>query len=102
MMDYYEVKSQPISKVMVWEAYQRVRTNKGGSGIDGMSWEDLDKDVSKQLYKLWNRLTSGSYFPESVKSVEIPKKNGGKRILGIPTILDRIAQEVVRKQLENS
>ena len=101
-MDYYEVKSQPISKVMVWEAYQRVRTNKGASGIDGMSWEDLDKDVSKQLYKLWNRLTSGSYFPESVKSVEIPKKNGGKRMLGIPTILDRIAQEVVRKQLEKA
>jgi len=96
MTDYYETKSQPISRVMVWKAYQKVKENKGGSGIDKMTWEDLDRNLNKNLYKLWNRLTSGSYFPASVKEVEIKKKDGGIRKLGIPTILDRIAQQVVR------
>lgn len=85
---------------MVAKAYHRVKQNKGSGGIDGMSWEDLQKDLDHQLYKLWNRLSSGSYFPPLVKEVEIPKKDGGVRKLGIPTILDRIAQEVVRTHLE--
>ena len=100
MIDYYETKSQPITRLQVWEAYWKVRKNKGGMGIDGMSWKELDKIRDKQLYKLWNRLSSGSYFPPPVKEVEINKKEGGKRKLGIPTILDRIAQEVVRAHLD--
>jgi RNA-directed DNA polymerase len=100
MIDYYETKSQPINRIMVWKAYHKVRANRGSGGIDNMTWEELDKNLKKHLYKLWNRLTSGSYFPEAVKEVEIKKKDGGIRKLGIPTILDRIAQQVVRAYLE--
>jgi len=100
MIDYYETKSQPITRVMVAQAYRKVKANKGSAGIDEMSWTDLDKDLKRQLYKLWNRLSSGSYFPKPVKEVEIKKKDGGERKLGIPTILDRIAQEVVKRHLE--
>lgn len=100
MIDYHETKSQPITRVMVWQAYRKVRSNKGSSGIDGLSWEELDKHLSFSLYKLWNRLSSGSYFPMPVKEVAIKKKSGGVRKLGIPTILDRIAQEVVKTHLE--
>jgi group II intron reverse transcriptase/maturase len=100
MIDYYETKSQPITKVMVWQAYKKVRKNKGGAGVDAMTWALLDSDLSGHLYKLWNRLSSGSYFPQPVKSVLIPKKGGGSRPLGIPTILDRIAQQVVKHHLE--
>ena len=101
MIDYEETKSQPVSRKMVWHAYWQVKANKGSAGIDKMDWEYLDKDRNAEIYKLWNRLTSGSYFPEGVKRVAIPKKGGGERYLGIPTILDRIAQEVVRTYLEN-
>ena len=100
MIDYFETKSQPITRAMVARAYRKVKSNKGSGGIDNMSWEDLDKDLSQHLYKLWNRLSSGSYFPPPVKEVEITKKDGGVRKLGIPTILDRIAQEVVKSHLE--
>ena len=100
MIDYYEIKSQPITRLMVWEAYKAVRSNKDSSGIDKMTWQWLEKNSSTALYKLWNRLTSGSYFPQAVKEVSIPKKDGGKRKLGIPTVLDRIAQQVVRAHLE--
>ena len=100
MIDYYETKSQPITRLQVWEAYRKVRRNKGSMGLDGMGWDDLDKNRKSQLYKLWNRLSSGSYFPPPVKEVAIKKKGGGKRKLGIPTILDRIAQEVVRVHLD--
>jgi len=100
MIDYYETKSQPITGVMVLQAYRKVKANRGSAGIDDMSWTDLEKDLKGQLYKLWNRLTSGSYFPKPVKEVEIKKKGGGERKLGIPTILDRIAQEVVKTHLE--
>ena len=100
MIDYYETKSQPITKVMVWQAYKEVKANKGSGGIDKMSWEYLAANASTELYKLWNRLTSGSYFPQPVKQVGIPKKDGGTRYLGIPTLLDRIAQQVVRTHLE--
>ena len=100
MIDYYEIKSQPITRVMVWRAYHKVRANKGSAGVDQMGWEELEQDLSRQLYKLWNRLSSGSYFPQPVREVVIGKKGGGERKLGIPTILDRIAQEVVRAHLE--
>jgi len=100
MINYQETKSQPISRMMVWQAYWKVKANKGSAGMDDMNWELLDKNRSAELYKLWNRLTSGSYFPQAVKRVAIPKKGGGERYLGIPTILDRIAQEVVRTHLE--
>lgn len=100
MTDYLETKSQPITRIMVWQAYKKVRTSKGSGGIDNMSWEWLDKNRNKQLYKLWNRLTSGSYFPMPVKEVVIKKKQGGERKLGVPTLLDRIAQQVVKSHLE--
>src|SRR5690349_15789195 len=101
MIDYYETKSQPITRVMVFQAYKKVRANKGSGGVDEMRWENLDKDLNAHLYKLWNRLSSGSYFPMPVREVEISKGGGaGVRKLGIPTILDRIAQEVVKTHLE--
>jgi len=102
MIDYYETKSQPITKLMVWQAYKEVKANKGSAGIDYMSLNDLEKNKSKELYKLWNRLTSGSYIPEPVKQVAIPKKGGGERKLGIPTVLDRVAQQVVKHHLEKT
>lgn len=85
---------------MVWQAYKEVSKNKGSGGIDKMSLADLATNKSKELYKLWNRLTSGSYFPLPVKQVSIPKKGGGERYLGIPTVLDRVAQQVVKQHLE--
>jgi RNA-directed DNA polymerase len=100
MIDYYEIKSQPITRLMVWAAYKEVRSSKVSTGIDGMTWQWLSKHSNSELYKLWNRLTSGSYFPQTVKEVSIPKKDGGIRKLGIPTVLDRIAQQVVRSHLE--
>ena len=100
MIDYFETKSQPISRAMVVAAYRKVRANKGSGGVDGMTWSELESDLSGHLYTLWNRLSSGSYFPQPVLQVEIPKKGGGKRPLGIPTLLDRIAQQVVRSHLE--
>jgi RNA-directed DNA polymerase len=100
MIDYYEIKSQPITRKMVWEAYQQIRSTKQSSGVDGMTWQWLSKHSEPQIHKLWNRLSSGSYFPPSVKEVSIPKKQGGERKLGIPTITDRIAQQVVKRHLE--
>jgi len=100
MINYYETKSQPITRVMVWQAYKEVKSNAGSGGIDNMDWKYLEHNQSTELYKLWNRLSSGSYFPKPVKQVAIPKKGGGERFLGIPTLLDRIAQQVVRKHLE--
>lgn len=89
-----------ISKQMVWEAYKRVRERKGSAGVDEQSIADFEKDVKNNLYKLWNRLSSGSYFPPAVKRVEIPKADGGVRPLGIPTVSDRIAQMVVKIAFE--
>lgn len=102
MIDYFETKSQPITRLMVWQAYKEVRANKGSYGVDGMDWEYLETNVKTELYKLWNRLASGSYFPKPVKQVAIPKKDGGQRLLGIPTILDRVAQQVVKHHLEKA
>jgi RNA-directed DNA polymerase len=89
-----------IPKRLVWEAYQRVKANKGAAGIDGQSIEEFDRDRSRNLYRIWNRLSSGSYFPPAVKAVPIAKKSGGERILGVPTVSDRIAQKVVTLVLE--
>lgn len=88
-----------ISKRLVWEAYERVKANKGAAGVDGRSIEDFEKDLRGNLYKIWNRMSSGTYFPPPVKAVEIPKP-GGTRILGVPTVADRIAQTVVALTLE--
>ena len=95
-------KAKPfcISKKEVWEAYQRVRAKQGCSGVDGQTIEEFEKDLSNNLYKLWNRMSSGSYFPDPVREVEIPKANNQKRSLGIPTVTDRIAQTVVLRRLE--
>lgn len=89
-----------ISKRLVWEAYRRVKANRGAAGIDGQSIKDFDCDQSRNLYRIWNRMSSGSYFPPAVKAVPIPKKTGGERILGVPTVSDRIAQTVVTSVLE--
>lgn len=97
-----ESKSHPITKRMVWEAFKKVRSNKGSAGMDRVSIQEFETDLKKNLYKLWNRLTSGSYFPPPVKEVVIPKSNGGERKLGIPTVADRVAQMVVKDYLEPS
>jgi len=96
-----EGKPFDISKQEVWEAYERVKANKGAPGVDGCSIEDFEKDLKNNLYKIWNRMSSGSYFPPPVRAVEIPKSHGGgTRILGVPTVADRIAQTVVARRLE--
>ena len=89
-----------ISKWVVWEAYEKVRANKGAAGVDGESIAEFEKNLKGNLYKLWNRMSSGTYFPPPVRAVEIPKKAGGTRTLGVPTVADRIAQTVVRMYLE--
>jgi RNA-directed DNA polymerase len=89
-----------ISKRMVWEAYKRVKANQGAAGVDEESLADFEGDLANNLYKLWNRLASGSYFPPPVRTVAIPKRDGGQRLLGIPTVSDRIAQTVVAMALE--
>ncbi|MFT7636395.1 MAG: RNA-directed DNA polymerase [Candidatus Omnitrophota bacterium] len=102
MKDELDGPRKPFSipKQYVWIAYKRVKANQGACGVDKMSIEDLDRDRERNLYKLWNRMSSGTYFPPPVKLVEIPKKSGGMRPLGIPTVLDRIAQMVVKMILE--
>jgi len=93
-------KSFCISKKVVWEAYKRVKANGGAAGVDDESLEEFDKKLKDNLYKIWNRMSSGTYFPPPVRSVGIPKKHGGERRLGIPTVSDRIAQTVVKMYLE--
>lgn len=95
-----QVKPFPITKRQVWEAYKRVKANQGGAGVDGQSIAEFDEAMENNLYKLWNRLASGSYMPPPVKRVEIPKADGGLRPLGVPTVADRIAQTVVKQVLE--
>lgn len=101
-IEIIESKSQPITEAMVIEAYRSVRRGGDSAGIDGVSFTEFEKSRSGNLYKIWNRMASGSYFPPSVKEVEIPKTDGSKRILGIPTIGDRIAQAVVKEHLERA
>jgi RNA-directed DNA polymerase len=89
-----------IPKQLVMDSYKLVKANKGSAGIDDQSIEDFERNLKDNLYKIWNRMSSGSYFPPPVKAVSIPKKTGGERILGVPTVADRIAQMVVRKTFE--
>ena len=95
-----KAKSFSIPKRLVWEAYKRVKANRGAAGVDDQSIEEFEADLQNNLYKLWNRMSSGSYFPPPVKRVQIDKRDGGKRPLGMPTISDRIAQGVVKGYLE--
>jgi RNA-directed DNA polymerase len=89
-----------ISKKVVWEAWKQVKANHGAAGVDKESIADFEKDFKGNLYKIWNRMSSGSYFPPPVRTVGIPKKSGGERLLGIPTVADRVAQMVAKKYLE--
>jgi len=89
-----------ISKQLVMEAFKAVKANAGAAGVDRQSIEDFERNLKDNLYKVWNRMSSGSYFPPPVKAVEIPKKNGGIRILGVPTVADRVAQMVVKLTFE--
>jgi len=91
-----------ISKRLVYEAFQSVKANAGAGGVDEESIADFEKDLKGNLYKIWNRMSSGSYFPPPVKAVAIPKKSGGERILGVPTVADRVAQMVVKMTFEPS
>jgi len=95
-------KAKPfcISKWEVWEAYKRIKANQGAAGVDGQSIAEFEEDLKDNLFKIWNRMSSGSYFPPPVRRVDIPKDNGGTRPLGIPTVADRIAQTVGKRYLE--
>jgi RNA-directed DNA polymerase len=95
-----EAKPYAIPKQLVWDAYQRVKANRGAAGVDGESLAAFEQDLKNNLYKVWNRMSSGSYFPPPVRLVEIPKDSGGMRPLGIPTVADRVAQTVVKMVLE--
>lgn len=102
-MGRLKVSGKPfdISKREVWEAYEKVKANKGAPGVDGCSIDEFEKDLKSNLYRIWNRMSSGSYFPPPVLAVEIPKPHGGgTRILGVPTVADRIAQTVAARRLE--
>ena len=95
-----EAKSFCISKALVLEAFKQVKVNKGAAGIDDQSIKDFEENLKDNLYKIWNRMSSGCYFPPPVKYVEIPKGNGGIRVLGVPTVADRVAQMVVKLYIE--
>ena len=102
-MDELKSPGKPfeISRRAVWEAWEKVRANKGAPGVDGEPVADFEKDLKGNLYKIWNRMSSGTYFPPPVRAVEIAKAHGpGTRILGVPTVADRIAQTVVAGVLE--
>ncbi|MFF3404427.1 reverse transcriptase domain-containing protein [Streptomyces sp. NPDC002659] len=101
-MDKLKSRDKPfdISKWEVLEAYREVKKNQGAPGVDGQSIEDFEKDLRGNLYKIWNRMSSGTYFPPAVRAVQIPKQHGGgTRMLGIPTVADRVAQTVVARHL---
>src|SRR6266705_2856769 len=89
-----------IDKKQVYEAYKAVKSNGGAAGVDGQTIEQFEADLKSSLYKIWNRMSSGTYFPPPVRAVSIPKKTGGQRILGVPTVSDRIAQMVVKQLIE--
>jgi RNA-directed DNA polymerase len=96
----YAVKPFDIPKILLWEAFQDVKANGGAAGVDDESIEMFEANLKDNLYRLWNRMSSGSYFPPPVKAVPIPKKSGGTRVLGVPTVGDRIAQAVVKRVIE--
>lgn len=89
-----------IPKQRVWQAWSEVKSNQGSAGVDEQTLADFERDLKNNLYQLWNRMASGSYFPPPVKAVPIPKSSGGTRILGVPTVSDRGAQTVVKLALE--
>ena len=98
-------KAKPfcIPKREVWEAYKQVKANQGAAGVDGETIEDFERDLKRNLYRIWNRMSSGSYFPPPVRRVDIPKGDtGGTRPLGVPTVSDRIAQMVVKRTWSRS
>ena len=99
-MPVLETKPFAIPKREVWEAFKKVKANQGAAGVDGQSVADFEANLENNLYKLWNRMSSGTYFPPPVRRVDIPKDGGGTRPLGIPTVADRIAQEVAKRHLE--
>src|SRR6476619_5487486 len=93
-------KSFAIPKLLVWEAWRQVKANKGAPGVDGQALDEFEADLADNLYKVWNRMSSGTWFPPPVRAVEIPKPHGGgMRMLGVPTIADRVAQTVVAEEL---
>jgi RNA-directed DNA polymerase len=89
-----------VDKMQVYEAYKAVKSNGGAAGVDGQTIEQFEADLKSNLYKIWNRMSSGSYFPPPVRAVSTPKKSGGQRILGVPTVVDRVAQMVVKRVIE--
>lgn len=89
-----------IPKQQVMQAYRLVKANAGAAGVDHQSLCDFEENLKSNLYRLWNRMSSGSYFPPPIKAVVIPKKSGGERVLGVPTVADRVAQMVVKLQIE--
>jgi RNA-directed DNA polymerase len=89
-----------IDKRLVYEAYKAVKSNGGAAGVDGQTIEAFEANLGRNLYRIWNRMSSGSYFPPPVRAVPIPKKTGGQRILGVPTLSDRVAQMVVKRLIE--
>jgi RNA-directed DNA polymerase len=89
-----------IDKKQVYAAYKAVKSNGGAAGMDGQTIEQFEADLKSNLYKIWNRMSSGTYFPPPVRAVSIPKKSGGQRILGVPTVADRVAQMVVKQVIE--
>src|SRR6266446_4739062 len=95
-----EAKPFCISKQEVWEAYKRVKASQGAAGVDEQSIADFERNLKGNLYKIWNRMSSGSYVPPPVLGVPIPKKSGGSRMLGIPTVGDRVAQMTVKLWVE--
>jgi Reverse transcriptase (RNA-dependent DNA polymerase) len=101
-MNSMHATSKPfnIDKRLVYEAYKAVKSNRGAAGVDEQTIEQFEADLSGNLYKIWNRMSSGSYFPPPVRAVPIPKKSGGERILGVPTVADRVAQMVVKQVIE--
>src|SRR3954469_2721438 len=104
-MDLFETKQTngriiPITQTQVLAAWRKVKAAGGSGGVDGKSLTDVEGNLRNELYKLWNRMSSGSYFPKPVKATFIPKADGGQRCLGIPTVLDRVAQQVVKDLLE--
>jgi RNA-directed DNA polymerase len=100
MSDMTSTKPYCIAKRTVWEAYQLVKANRGAAGVDDETIAMFEQNLSGNVYKLWNRMSSGSYFPPPVKQVEIPKAKGGTRKLGVPTVSDRVAQTVAKLTIE--
>src|ERR1700748_3465850 len=91
-----------IDKRLVYEAYKAVKSNGGAAGVDGQTIEQFETNLKNNLYKIWNRMSSGTYFPPPVRAVPIPKKTGGQRILGVPTVADRVAQMVFKQVVERT